>query len=311
MTEMITVRNLVKTFDGFRALDGLNLSVPSGSVYGMVGPNGAGKSSCIRCLAGIYKPDSGEILIDSSPVFENTALKSRIAYIPDDIFFYTQATIRELMKLFRDVYPSFSTERFEKLGKAFDLDPKRPIRKFSKGMQKQAAFWLALSTTPDIVLLDEPVDGLDPLMRRQIWSILLSEVAERGVTVLVSSHNLRELEDVCDHVGILDRGKMLLEHSLSDLQENMVKIQAVFPEGRDLPEGLEILHDERQQQRQGHRQQRPRGMAEKVLHILGPAVHNVSYPNVIKIISYLKQPLIAKNENKYYLIINKLYKILL
>ena len=109
-------------------------------------------------------------------------------------------------------------------------------------MQKQAAFWLALSTTPDIVLLDEPVDGLDPLMRRQIWSILLSEVAERGVTVLVSSHNLRELEDVCDHVGILDRGKMLLEHSLSDLQENMVKIQAVFPEGRDLPEGLEILH---------------------------------------------------------------------
>ena len=230
MTEMITVRNLVKTFDGFRALDGLNLSVPVGSVYGMVGPNGAGKSSCIRCLAGIYKPDSGEILIDSSPVFENTTLKSRIAYIPDDIFFYTQATIRELMKLFRDVYPSFSTERFEKLGKAFDLDPKRP------------AFWLALSTTPDIVLLDEPVDGLDPLMRRQIWSILLSEVAERGVTVLVSSHNLRELEDVCDHVGILDRGKMLLEHSLSDLQENMVKIQAVFPEGRDLPEGLEILH---------------------------------------------------------------------
>ena len=146
------------------------------------------------------------------------------------------------MKLFRDVYPSFSTERFEKLGKAFDLDPKRPIRKFSKGMQKQAAFWLALSTTPDIVLLDEPVDGLDPLMRRQIWSILLSEVAERGVTVLVSSHNLRELEDVCDHVGILDSGKMLLEHSLSDLQDNMVKIQAVFPEGRDLPEGLEILH---------------------------------------------------------------------
>ena len=170
MTEMITVRNLVKTFDGFRALDGLNLSVPVGSVYGMVGPNGAGKSSCIRCLAGIYKPDSGEILIDSSPVFENTALKSRIAYIPDDIFFYTQATIRELMKLFRDVYPSFSTERFEKLGKAFDLDPKRPVRKFSKGMQKQAAFWLSLSTTPDVVLLDEPVDGLDPLMRRQIWS---------------------------------------------------------------------------------------------------------------------------------------------
>ena len=158
------------------------------------------------------------------------------------IFFYTQATVQDMMKLFRDVYPNFSTDRFEKLGQAFELDRKRPMRKFSKGMQKQAAFWLALSTAPDIVLLDEPVDGLDPLMRRQIWSILLSEVADRGVTVLVSSHNLRELEDVCDHVGILDKGKMLLERSLSDLQENMVKIQAVLPEGKSLPEGLEILH---------------------------------------------------------------------
>ena len=242
MPEMITVRNLVKTFDGFRALDGLNLTVPAGAVYGLAGPNGAGKSSCIRCLAGIYHQDEGEILIDSQPVFENTALKARMAYIPDDIFFYTQATVQDMMKLFRNVYPNFSTDRFEKLGQAFDLDRKRPMRKFSKGMQKQAAFWLALSTAPDIVLLDEPVDGLDPLMRRQIWSILLSEVAERGVTVLVSSHNLRELEDVCDHVGILDRGKMLLERSLSELQENMVKIQAVFPEGKSLPDGLEILH---------------------------------------------------------------------
>ena len=242
MTDQIIVRNLVKTFDGVRALDGLHLTVPQGAVYGLVAPNGAGKSTCIRCLAGIYRQDEGEITIDDQPVFENTALKARIAYIPDDIFFYTQATMLEIKKLFREVYPTFREDRFEKLGQAFELDPKKPIRKFSKGMQKQAAFWLALSIAPDFVLLDEPMDGLDPLMRRQIWSILLSEVAERNVTVLVSSHNLRELEDVCDHVGMMDHGKMLLEHSLSDLQENMVKIQVVFPEGKSLPEGLTVLH---------------------------------------------------------------------
>ena len=239
---MIEIRDLVKSFDGFRALDGLNLTVPAGAVYGLCGSNGAGKSTAIRHLAGILRQDSGEVLIDGKEVFENPELKSRIAYIPDEVFFYTQATIHDMMKLYQDVFPNFSRERFEKLGAAFEIDPKRLIRKLSKGMQKQAAFWLALSTTPDYLLLDEPVDGLDPLMRRQIWSVLLADVAERGTTVLVSSHNLRELEDVCDHVGIVDRGKMLLERSLSDLQENMVKIQAVFQEGQEVPKELNVLH---------------------------------------------------------------------
>ena len=239
---MIEIRDLVKTFDGFRALDGLNLTVPDSAVYGLCGSNGAGKSTAIRHLAGIYRQDSGEVLIDNSEVFENPELKGRIAYIPDDIFYYTQATINDMMKLYKDVFPHFSMERFEKLGSAFEIDPKRLIRKLSKGMQKQVAFWLALSTAPDFLLLDEPVDGLDPLMRRQLWSILLADVAERGTTVLVSSHNLRELEDVCDHVGIVDRGRMLLERSLSDLQENMVKIQAVFQDGQELPPELDLLH---------------------------------------------------------------------
>ena len=239
---MIEIRSLVKSFDGFRALDGLNLTVPDGAVYGLCGSNGAGKSTAIRHLAGILRQDSGEVLIGGKEVFENPELKGRIAYIPDEVFFYTQATIHDMMKLYQDVFPHFSKERFEKLGSAFEIDPKRLIRKLSKGMQKQAAFWLALSTTPDFLLLDEPVDGLDPLMRRQIWSVLLADVAERGTTVLVSSHNLRELEDVCDHVGIVDRGKMLLERSLSDLQENMVKIQAVFNEGQVIPSNLDVLH---------------------------------------------------------------------
>ena len=239
---MIEIRSLVKSFDGFRALDGLDLTVPDGAVYGLCGSNGAGKSTAIRHLAGILRQDSGEVLIGGKEVFENPELKGRIAYIPDEVFFYTQATIHDMMKLYRDVFPHFSKERFEKLGSAFEIDPKRLIRKLSKGMQKQVAFWLALSTTPDILLLDEPVDGLDPLMRRQIWSVLLADVAERGTTVLVSSHNLRELEDVCDHVGIVDRGKMLLERSLSDLQENTVKMQAVFREGQTIPPELDVVH---------------------------------------------------------------------
>ena len=239
---MIEIRSLVKSFDGFRALDGLNLSVPDGAVYGLCGSNGAGKSTAIRHLAGILRQDSGEVLINGEEVFENPDMKGRIAYIPDEVFFYTQATIHDMMKLYRDVFPHFSKERFEKLGSAFEIDQKRLIRKLSKGMQKQVAFWLALSTTPDFLLLDEPVDGLDPLMRRQIWSVLLADVAERSTTVLVSSHNLRELEDVCDHVGIVDRGKMLLERSLSDLQENTVKIQAVFREGQTVPPELDVVH---------------------------------------------------------------------
>ena len=239
---MIEIRSLVKSFDGFRALDGLNLTVPDGAVYGLCGSNGAGKSTAIRHLAGILRQESGDVLIDGREVFENPELKGRIAYIPDEVFFYTQATIHDMMKLYQDVFPHFSKERFEKLGSAFEIDPKRLIRKLSKGMQKQVAFWLALSTTPDFLLLDEPVDWLDPRMRRQIWSVLLADVAERGTTVLVSSHNLRELEDVCDHVGIVDRGKMLLERSLSDLQENMVKIQAVFREGQTIPPELNIVH---------------------------------------------------------------------
>ena len=239
---MIQVNKLIKTFDGFRALDGLDIHVPKGAVYGLVGPNGAGKSTVIRHLAGIYRQDSGQVLIDGQPVYENPEIKGRIAYIPDDIFFYTQATINDMMKFYSSVYPRFSPERFEKLEELFNLDRKQPMRKLSKGMQKQAAFWLAMSQCPEVVILDEPVDGLDPVMRRQVWSALLSDVAENGTTVLVSSHNLRELEDVCDHVGIMNHGRMLVERSLSALQDNIVKIQLAFADGGKLPEGLEILH---------------------------------------------------------------------
>ena len=239
---MIEVRNVTKVFDGFTALDGLNLTVPTGAIYGLVGPNGAGKSTIIRHIAGIYRQDSGDVLIDGNPVYENPAVKEKTAYISDDMYFFTQAGIRDMMKYYRGVYKNFDMERYNALRDIFRLDEKRPMRKLSKGMQKQAAFWLALSMRPEVLILDEPVDGLDPVMRRQVWSLVMGDVEERGTTVLVSSHNLRELEDVCDHVGIIHGGRTMLEHSLSELQENVSKVQIVLNEGQELPEGLNILH---------------------------------------------------------------------
>lgn len=239
---MIEVRNTVKRFGDFAALDGLSLTVPAGSVYGLVGPNGAGKSTLIRCLTGIYQTDGGEMTIDGAPVWENEVLKSRIAAIPDDWYYFPQATIRDMCRFYRGFYPRFSMERYEKLKAVFEIDEKRTLRRLSKGMQKQAAFWLTLSCMPDCLILDEPVDGLDPVMRRQVWSLVLGDVAQRNMTVLVSSHNLRELEDVCDHVGILDHGKVLLERSLAQLQDNMVKLQVVFKDGGDVPPEIPVLH---------------------------------------------------------------------
>ena len=239
---MVEVRELTKSFDGHAALDGLTLTVPDGAIYGLVGPNGSGKSTLLRHVTGIFRQDSGEVLVSGKPVYENTAVKSRIFYIPDDIFYFMQASITDMAGYYRGFYPNYSQERFKKLGEVFALDTRAPIRRMSKGMQKQAAFYLALCMQPELLVLDEPVDGLDPVMRRQIWSLILADNAERGTTVLVSSHNLRELEDVCSHVGIIDRGRLLLERSLTELQENMVKIQIALPEGASLPEGLDILH---------------------------------------------------------------------
>ncbi|HBL63480.1 MAG TPA: ABC transporter [Oscillibacter sp.] len=242
---MLEANNVVKTFDGFRALDGANMTVPRGAVYGLVGPNGAGKSTIIRHFTGVYRPDSGQVTLDGQPVYENPAAKSRMAVIPDDWYYFPQANIRDMARLYAGTHPFFSWDRYHKLREAFPLPEKQLLRRMSKGMQKQAAFWLALSAMPDYLILDEPVDGLDPVMRRQVWSLIMQDVAERGTTVLVSSHNLRELEDVCDHVGIMNKGKVLLERSLSELQENTVKMQIVFRgEGApELPAGLNLLHE--------------------------------------------------------------------
>lgn len=241
---MIEVKNVVKRFDGVTALDNLNIHVPRGAVYGLVGPNGSGKTTIIRHLTGIYRQDAGEIYLDGKTIYENPWVKEKIGYIPDDLYFFLQASVKDMMKFYRGVYPNFDMERYEKLKQVFELDENRALRRFSKGMQKQAAFWLSMCLRPEVLILDEPVDGLDPVMRRQVWSIILGDAAESGITVLVSSHNLRELEDVCDHVGIMNKGHIMLERSLSDLQENIIKAQLVLPDGvTALPEDFDILHE--------------------------------------------------------------------
>ena len=240
---MIKVINVVKTFDSFKALDGLTMTAERGSIYGLVGPNGAGKSTILRHIMGIYRPDSGSVLIDGDQVYENPAVKAKIAAIPDELYYFNSASTRDMMRFYRGMYPNFDVKRYAALAEAFpEVDEKLPIRRLSKGMQKQSAFRLALCCNPEVLVLDEPVDGLDPVMRRQVWTLLMGDVAQRGTTVLVSSHNLRELEDVCDHVGILDHGKVLLERSLAQLQDNMVKLQVVFKDGGGVPGDLEVLH---------------------------------------------------------------------
>lgn len=241
---MVEVKNLVKEFDGFRALDGANMFVKKGAIYGLVGPNGAGKSTLLRHLTGIYRQNEGTVTIDGEPIYENPGIKAKFAFIPDDIFYFMQADTIEMKRFYQGIYPKFDEQMFERLKEYFPtIDPKKNIRSLSKGMQKQVAFWLAVCTRPELLILDEPVDGLDPVMRRQIWSIIMADVSEHETTVIVSSHNLRELEDVCDHLGIMHKGKTMIERSLSDLQGSVCKIQAAFQaEMPKLPEGFEVLH---------------------------------------------------------------------
>ena len=236
---MLEMKEVTKSFGGFTALEDISLRAPRGAVYGLVGPNGAGKSTAIRTLTGIYRPDSGSVTVDGQNVYENAAIKERMGYIPDDIFYFPSATLEEMRRFYKGMYPRFDDKLFGQLCEVFRLPRKGQIRRFSKGMQKQAAFQLTLAARPEVLILDEPVDGLDPVMRRQVWSLMLSSVAEEGTTVLVSSHNLRELEDICDHVGIMDHGKMLLERSLADMQGTTHKLQLVG----EAPEGLEVLHE--------------------------------------------------------------------
>jgi ABC-2 type transport system ATP-binding protein len=241
---MIEVKNLSKFYGDLVALDGLNINIEQGSVYGLLGPNGSGKTTLIKHLVGIYKNETGTILINGQPVFDNPTVKSDIIYISDDLFYFSQYSIKEMADFYASMYPNWSWERFNALKQAFPIDIKRRVTKLSKGMQKQVSFWLGISAKPKVMILDEPVDGLDPVMRKKVWNLVLQDVAEYSTTVLVSSHNLRELEDVCDHVGILYKGKMMVERELDNMKSDIHKLQLAYSDGT--PENIfnenEILH---------------------------------------------------------------------
>jgi len=242
---MLKVADLNKSFDGFQALNNLNVNIKKGSIYGLVGTNGAGKTTLIKHVTGILRPDSGCITVADAPVYENLDVKVRMGYIPDDLYFFAPYNIRESSKFYKNIYPTWNEERFQTMVRQFSLDEKRKLSKFSKGMQKQAAFILTMSTMPDYLVLDEPIDGLDPIIRKLVWKYVVEDVAEREMTVLVSSHNLREMEGICDSIGILNQGRMMIERDLDELKSDIHKIQVAFKETDEAAyEGLNVLHRE-------------------------------------------------------------------
>ena len=245
---LITAKNVVKKFDKFTALNHFNMNVPEGSIYGLVGPNGSGKTTTIKHLIGMYKQDEGKILVNDEKVYDNEKVKSKIAYISDDLYFFHGYSIKDMAKFYSKIYKDFSFEKFNDLQKVFNIDIKRKVNKLSKGMKKQVAFWLTISCNPEIMILDEPIDGLDPIMKENVWKILLEEVKKRKMTVIISSHNLKELENVCTNIGIMKNGEMVLEKELEKKDNNIQKVQIVFSNNSQIGkirEKLSILKEEK------------------------------------------------------------------
>lgn len=241
---MIKAIDITKKFGKVYALDGFSMNVEKGSIYGLIGPNGAGKTTIINHLTGVLKPDNGSVEIDGKPIIENNDVKQRVLCINDEWYYFAGYTVKEMAKFYKSMYHSFNQERYEELGKQLSISENAQIRSLSKGMKKQVAFRIVLSCMPEVLILDEPLDGLDPVMRKRILNVIINDVAEREMTVLVSSHNLRELEDLCDHVGIIHKGKMIIEKSLSDLKGNILKLQLAFKDEfpEEISKKLNILH---------------------------------------------------------------------
>ncbi len=245
---MIEVKSVIKTFDDFKALNKLDMNVVKGSIYGLVGPNGAGKTTILKHLSGVYIQDSGSIKINDEEVYENIDVKSKIGFIQDDLFYFDQYTIKDMMEFYKGMYKeTFSDEKFESMKNVFKIDVKRKIKTLSKGMKKQVAFWLVMSCMPELIILDEPLDGLDPIIRRSVIKLLLKEVNERKITAIISSHNLRELEDICDTVGFMKNGAMVLERKLDELSNSISKVQVAFSNDTDikLSKNFKIISSEK------------------------------------------------------------------
>lgn len=246
---MIETKDLCKSFDGAKALDKVTLTVSDGEITGLVGTNGAGKSTLLRLMAGVLKPDAGTITVDGQPVWDDPKAKSQFVFVSDDPYFFNNATPKDMADYYRSLYPAFDRAQFDRLIKAFDLEMTRRVATFSKGMKRQLAILLAVCAKTKYVLLDETFDGLDPVMRAAVKSLFANEMSERGLTPLISSHSLRELEDICDHVGLLHKGGLLLSEDLDDMKTGLLKLQCVFSDENDaqnVSKSLKVLSDERQ-----------------------------------------------------------------
>jgi len=239
---MIKTENLSKKFGDFTALKDVSCSIPKGSIYGMVGSNGAGKSTFLRLINGVYTPDSGSISINGEPVYENPNIKEIISYVPDTLYFLPGASMNRMAKLYASAYDKFDFHRFQTLTEAFGLNPKANIHSFSKGMKRQAAIILSLSCRPDYLFFDETFDGLDPVMRNLVKSLICRDVLEREATAIITSHSLRELEDICDQLALLHKGGLVLESDIENLKTKQFKVQVAFREKFDESRFSEIPH---------------------------------------------------------------------
>ncbi|MFC7786136.1 ABC transporter ATP-binding protein [Rossellomorea sp. GCM10028870] len=243
---MIEIKSLSKSFEGTTIIHDVSFSVQKGSIYGLLGSNGAGKTTLLKTIAGVLKPDSGNVLLRDQAIFENIKTKETLFFIPDQPFFFAHYTLNQMAKFYQNTYSRWDEHQYQSLTGLFEVNPHKKLHKFSKGVQRQAAFILGLSTQPDVLILDEPLDGLDPVVRKKVKSVLITEVANREMTILISSHNLREVEDVCDHIGILHQGRFLLEKELDDLKSGIHKVQLAFK--GEMPQKLftelDLLHEE-------------------------------------------------------------------
>ncbi|MDO4473783.1 MAG: ABC transporter ATP-binding protein [Eubacteriales bacterium] len=230
---MIEIKGISKRFGTVEASNNVTLDIQDGQIFGLLGTNGAGKSTLLRMMSGVLKPDGGELLVDGQDVFDNPDVKSNIFYISDDQFYFPNVTVLDMMAFYKVYYPDFDEKRFRKFLLRFDLDSKRKVRTFSKGMKKQLSILMGICAGTKYLICDETFDGLDPVMRQGIKSLLVKEIDERGLTPIIASHNLRELEDICDHIGLLHKGGVLLSRELEDLKSNLLKVQCVLPEEAD------------------------------------------------------------------------------
>lgn len=240
---MIKAERVTKRFDDITAVDQVTAEIKEGNVFGLIGTNGAGKSTFLRMVSGVLKPDEGSITIDGQPVWENPQVKARFFYISDDQYFFPNSTPQEMMQFYRQLYPAFDGKRFYHLLESFGLKKDRKIHTFSKGMKKQLSVICGICAGTDYIFCDETFDGLDPVMRQTVKSLFANDMEERNLTPVIASHNLRELEDICDHVGLLHRGGILLSRDLDDMKLNLHKVQCVLKPGMTAEDlkGLEIV----------------------------------------------------------------------